>query len=283
MPTVQTTTITDPDNSGPSLEDQYEALKAEGLVTDDAEGASTEAPKVAQGGAEGDQEEAADRPSWLPERFASVEEYVAYVNELEAAAGAEDDDGEGDEAPQATPEERAAAEEATKKAGLDLNTVSAEWHTNGGLTEETYTKLDAAGYPREMVDIYIEGLTNRSNAVVSQAHALVGGEAQYGEMIEWAIDNLSPADQEAFDAAINSNNPSKAMLAIKGLKADWSAAVAAEASNEPEVQLNGKAAPAANVYQSLDDYMEDLNDPRYDTNETFRNQVAVKLSRSKIM
>lgn len=286
MSTVQSATIIASEAAGPSLEEQYEALKAEGLVSDDAPGATTEATPVAQGGADGDQEAAEDRPSWLPAKFKTVEEYVTYNEGLEAKLANPIAAAEEPQGAQATAEERAAAEKATEKAGLDLGTVSKEWADNGGLTEDTYTKLDAAGYPREMVDIYIEGLTNRATAVERQAHELVGGADTYSEMIDWAIDNLAPEDQEAFDAAVNSNNPRQAMLAIKGLKADWEAALQADladASQEPEAPLNGKGAAAANVYASLDDYMEDLNDPKYDTNESFRAKVMQKLARSQIM
>ncbi len=286
MSTSQSATIIASEAAGPSLEEQYEALKAEGLVSDDAPGATTEATPVAQGGADGNQEAAEDRPSWLPAKFKTVEEYVTYNEGLEAKLAKPDDAAEEPQGAQATPEERAAAEEATKKAGLDLGTVSQEWAANGGLTEDTYTKLDAAGYPREMVDIYIEGLTNRTNATANQAYELVGGQESYGEMIDWAIENLSAEDQAAFDDAVNSNNPRKALLAIKGLKSDWEAALMAEmedGSQEPESPVSPKGATATNAYASLDDYMEDLNDPRYDTNETFRASVMAKLSRSKIM
>jgi len=283
MSNHQSTTITASENTGPSLEEQYEALKAEGLVSDDEDGATTEATPVAQGGADGEQEGAGssdDRPSWLPEKFATVEDYVAYVNELEAK---QTGTTEEDPAPQATPEETAAAEKAAEKAGLDLGQVSQEWFANGGLKEETYAALDKAGYPREMVDIYIEGLTSRTTQTTKQAYDLVGGEESYGEMIEWAIDNLSPEDQAAFDSAVNSNNPRQAILAIKGLKADWEAALMADMSDEPQTPLNAKGAVPQAGYASLDDYMEDLNDPRYDKNETFRAQVAAKLAKSNIM
>ncbi|KQR67874.1 capsid assembly protein [Rhizobium sp. Leaf341] len=272
--------------TGPSLEEQYEALKAEGLVSDDDTGASTGATPVAQGGAEGDHEEAStddERPSWLPAKYKTVEEYVAYVSELEAKQGGTADDTAAPKGNEPTAEERAAAEAATTKAGLDLNTVSQEWADNGSLTAETYTKLADAGYPKEMVDIYIEGLTNRANAVQSQAFELVGGADSYGEMIDWAIQNLSDEDQAAFDSAVNSNNPRQAMLAIKGLKADWEASLMEDLSYEPESPVSTKGAAPVNTYQSLDDYMEDLNDPRYDTNESFRASVMAKLSRSKIM
>jgi hypothetical protein len=286
MSDSQSTTIIDNAASGPSLEEQYEALKAEGVISDDGEvpvdGGSVD---EAQGETADDQGDAEERPSWLPERFANVEEYVAYVNDLETSLSTDDEEGEGDD-PQyaeATEEERKAAEEATARAGLDLNTVSQEWFENEGLTEDTYTKLEKAGYPREMVDIYIEGLTSRATVVEKQAYDLVGGQDQYGEMIQWAIQNLDPKEQAAFDASVNSNDPAKAMLAIKGLKASWRASVEAESSQEPETHVTSGGKAAVSVYESLDDYMEDLNDPRYDKNESFRTKVAAKLARSRIM
>ena len=73
------------------------------------------------------------------------------------------------------------------------------------------------------------------------------------------------------------------VMAVKGLKATMDAAVKATASEEPDEQIGKGGKVAAAVYETLDDYMADLNDPRYDTNETFRRQVMAKLDRSNVM
>lgn len=275
------------ENSGPTVEESYEALKKEGLVSDEIEGAvdpkdnpnTPEKPAETPEGKKADDKP--DRPEWLPEGFETPEDLAKAYAELK-----DDDKSKADEkpkAPEATPEERKAAEEATQKAGLDLGKVSQEWFDNGGLTDETYTNLAEAGYPREMVDVYIQGLSSRSANTAEKAYEVAGGKEAYGAMIDWAMENLSPAEEQAFDAAVNSNDPQRALMAIKALKADYSAAVAKDASVEPEQMIDPKGGETSgNVYNHQDEFLADLSDPRYETSEAFRQQVMAKVGRSKI-
>jgi hypothetical protein len=276
----------DEGSKGPSIEDQYNTLVEEGLIAPEGDTPGEEAGDIEKVAKEGSNEE---RPDWLPPKFKSVEDFVKSYGELEKKLGSGKRDAVEEEAPpaetttQATPEERKAAEEAAKKAGLDLKAVSAEYLENDGLAEETYSKLEAAGYPREMVDIYIEGLTNRTNATVNAAYEAVGGADSYSAMIDWAISNLDDGEQAAFDAAVNSNNKSAALMAVRGLKARMDASARESASQEPEEQISKGGKTGGSVYLHEDEYMDDLNDPRYDKNEAFRRQVMAKLSRSNIM
>jgi hypothetical protein len=289
--TAQTVTINtgDEGNKGPSLEDQYKELVKEGLISEDGDVPGETATKAPKGSEESDSEGSNDeRPDWLPAKFKTVEDFVKSHKELEKKLGGGDKKTEAPTegeppANQPTAEERKAAEEATKKAGLDLNTVSKEYADAGSLSEDTYTKLADAGYPKEMVDIYIEGLTNRLNVTTNAAYQITGGAEGYGEMIDWAIANLDADEQNAFDRAVNSNNKATVVMAVKGLKATMDAAVKANASEEPEEQIGKGGKTNATSYESLDDYMADLEDPRYDSNETFRRQVMAKLDRSNIM
>lgn len=287
--TAQTVTINtgDEGNKGPSLEDQYKELVKEGLISDDGDIPGVETGETpSEGSDENDGEGSNDeRPAWLPAKFKTVEDFVKSHSELEKKLGSGKKDEAAVEPPanQPSAEERKAADEATKKAGLDLSTVSKEYMDEGGLKDETYAKLADAGYPKEMVDIYIEGLTNRLNATTNAAYEITGGTEAYGQMIDWAIANLPADEQDAFDRAVNSNNKATVVMAVKGLKATMDAAVKASASEEPEEQISKGGKVAGTSYETLDDYMADLNDPRYDSNETFRRQVMAKLDRSNIM
>lgn len=281
--TQETVQIPSSEPSGPTLEESLAELQKEGLVSEDGDvpGANTDTPSETQ-----TEPKDPDRPEWLPKEFKTPEEMAARLKELEEGKPSDDAEGDGQDnaGPEVTPEERKAAEDATKKAGLDLGEVSKEWYDNEGLTEETYDKLEKAGYPREMVDVYIDGLVSRTNSTASEAYELVGGEEQYGEMIDWAIDNLSPEQEAEFDAAINSNNSQRALQAIKALKADYESAMQKDLSVEPEEQVDAKGGnTSGNVYTHMDEYEADLNDPRYDTNEAFRAKVIQKLDRSNIM
>lgn len=256
----------------PTIEQQYESLVEEGVI----EGAA----------------KPGEKPDWVPEKFWDAEKGEVRTEalaksyaELERGRIPEDEDEGGGEEVQyaeATPEERKAAEEATQKAGLDLVEVSNEWRDNGGLTDETYEKLEAAGYPREAVDIYIEGLTSRVMTVQNSAYGIVGGQDAYSDMVEWAADALSDEEIAAYDEAVNSGDIAKVKMAVQGLNARWMAAASEGASEEPEEQITSKSAPGASSgYASFDEYMEAASDPRYDTNESYRNAVIAKLARSK--
>lgn len=280
----------DEGNKGPSLEEQLETLQKEGLI--DPEGDVPGQDEDAQGGAEPGSEDGAtdDDASSVPDKFknpdgtVNTEALLKSYKELEQKNSQKDEDDTEAQPQEAavTEEERKAAEEATKKAGLDLNEVSAEWWENDGLSDATYTKLAEAGYPKEMVDIYIEGLTSRTVNTSASAYEIAGGEDKYEEMAEWASDNLSEAEVAAYDKAVNSKDAETALMAVRGLKARYDSEMAKDASEEPEEVVTSKGQVKGDVYESMDDYMADMNDPKYDENETFRKKVMAKLARSNI-
>lgn len=176
-----------------------------------------------------------------------------------------------------TEEERKAAEEATKKAGLDLQSVSQEWWDNGGLSDNTYDALSKAGFPKEMVDTYIEGLVARNSSTELAAYDAVGGQEAYSEMIEWAAGSLSPAEIEAYDAIVNSGSKSQVVMAVKGLQARY----ASTKSNEPREQITPKGGTSkSDVYESYAEMERDMNDPRYGSDPAYTRRVEAKAMRS---
>jgi len=271
-------------NPGPTLEESYEALKADGMIAGEEPDEA-----VAQGGAEGTkgddtvgEDTDTERPSWLPDEFSTVEEFRAAYDAMKN--GDADEGGDDDAAPEATAEERAAAEEAATKAGLDLSMISDEYWANDGLSTETYAALAKAGYPQELVEVYIEGLVSRTTSTEKEVYSMVGSKESYGEMIEFAFENMTPAQQTAYDREINSGNKTRVMNAVKALKADFEGHSRANNSVEPEVTIEPRGGtPKGDLYLHLDDYMSDLNDPRYEKSEGYRQKVHAKLARSRIL
>lgn len=273
----------DEGSKGPSIEESLAALKAEGLVSDDDTNTALVDGDGAQGGAtdagEGSNEE---RPSWLPAKFKTVEDFRKSYEELERKQSAGDTEAEtagDDTAPTAA--ERTQAEEATEKAGLKLDALQAEFDTDGELSDASYTALEAAGYPREMVDIYVEGLVSRKGGLQDAAWGAAGGAEEYQDMINWAATNLTPKQIADYDAEVNSGNKARVARAAKALKADWDKATAADRSEEPETVITG-GKTTVNVYHSQDEYMLDLENPLYEKSSAFRAQVMAKLAKSNI-
>lgn len=257
---VDTATIQSP-NPGPSLEEEAAALEAAN--------ATPETPALAGEEAENTEE----RPEWLPEKFKSVEDMAKAYAELEKRQGSGEEaspDGEAQEA----------AEGAVESAGLDMAALETEFADSGELSEASLAALEKAGIPKATVDAYIAGQVAQAEAATTALLADVGGQEAYAEMTEWASENMSDAEIDAFNGILEAGNPAATKLALGDLKAKF---VAANGS-EPQVRLQGNASSASgSTYDSVDALMKDMQNPEYHTNESFRAKVAAKLDRSSIM
>lgn len=226
-----------------------------------------------------DPQNSEDRPQWLPEKFKSPEDMAKAYAELEAKLG-----GKKEEAPKDTPKEEPKAElpdnpeKALADKGLQLQEFSAEFAKNGELSDDSYDKLTKAGFPKDLVDQFIEGQKARAAQFEADIKTEVGGSEQYSGMIEWAKSNLSPAEIQAYNDAVTSGSPDKAKLAAMGLNAKYSKAV----GKEPDRMLGGGKAGTSDVFESSQQVTEAMRDPKYKSDPAFRAKVQAKLARSSV-
>jgi hypothetical protein len=235
-----------------------------------------------------------DRPEWLPEKFKSPEDMAKAYSELEKKLGsrkkeisvdAEDvaEDVSTDDGADQTEETEETAEEtarkATEAAGLDFDELSAAYWANGQLDDKHYDLLEKSGIPKGIVDQFIAGQEALIDATRQTVFASVGGEQNYNSMTEWASDNFSADEIRAYNAAVNGNDRTAAMMAVQGLKARFEANV----GFEPQREVRGERAnPTASTYRSVAELQQDMSDPRYKNDPAFRRDVERKLSRSDI-
>jgi len=217
-----------------------------------------------------DEASKADRPEWLPEKFESAEDMAKAYSELEGKMS------KGEEAPEAGED---AAREMTEAAGLDFDNFSAEYAQNGELSQGTYDALAKAGIPENLVNEFIAGQEAQGAAGRAEILADAGGEEAFGTMTDWASDNFSDADIDAFNEAVNSGNPNMARMAVAGLKARYEGSV----GTEPSRSVSGEAPTGGSAYRSVAEMMSDMQDPRYHNDSAFRADVEAKLQRSDIM
>lgn len=222
----------------------------------------------------------AERPSWLPEKFANEAEFAKAYAELEAKqSGKPAETPPADpNAPPADPAADPVAEELTAK-GLDLNEFSQEFSTSGTLSADSYTKLEAAGYPKAIVDQYIAGQQALAVSYEADVKSAAGGAEKFDEVSAWAAANLSDAEKVAYNAAVDSRNLEQAKLAVAGLTAKYNAA------NPPEGNLLGgrTTSTPGDSYASLAEMTKDMGSPEYNRDPAFRQRVMDKISRSKIL
>jgi hypothetical protein len=272
---VDTVTINE-DQTGPSLEEEAAAQEAEAAK---AQEDSSELPSdegSGEGNGEGNGEEKVKAPEGVPEKFlnedgtVNVEALAKSYTELEKMKGQSQEDAEG---------QQEAAEKAVSDAGLDMEALSAEYTEKGELAPESYEALEKAGIPKAMVDQYIAGLEAQQAATREALLAPAGGEEGYNEMITWAADNLSEAEIDRFNAALESGDQNTMQLAVENLASKYTA----ETGSEPSRDLAGKPSAGQSAYQSTAELMKDMQDKRYAEDPAFRAKVEQKLARSSIL
>ena len=112
-----------------------------------------------------------------------------------------------------------------------------------------------------------------SEQVVTQLKSIVGGDANYKNMTEWAASNLSQQEISMFDKVMDSGDPNAAYFAINSLAQRYQDAVGFDGK-----MLTGKASSNSKPgFKSQAEMIEAMQDPRYDRDPAYRQEVMQKL------
>jgi hypothetical protein len=187
------------------------------------------------------EEETSDRPEWLQEKFESPEALAQAYEQLEKKMSSGRAEAEG----LLTPDE--------------FDAYNDEYNEKGGLQDTTYAALEKKGISRDLVDNYIQGQNSLNEAHQSGLLNLVGGEANYDAMTEWASENIEAAELDAYNEAIT-GEIATASLAIKGL---WSQFTNTTGEASAPQLIQGGKAPSVGGYGSTYEMKQDMKDPRY--------------------
>jgi hypothetical protein len=173
-----------------------------------------------------------------------------------------------------------------EEAGIDFSDMNTRWQQSGELTAEDFTALEGAGFTRQMVEAYLNGLNYQaakdsalSMQQVAEVKAQYGGEQEYSRMMEWAQANLSQEEQDAFNNIINTQPMSAVKLAVAGIHSRYTAAE----GREPKLLGGRSPRSEGDVFESTAQLVEAMADPKYKTDPAYRRKVEAKLSRSSIL
>jgi hypothetical protein len=224
------------------------------------------APGQEMPGAEPTQQtqETTERPAWLPEGFDSPEALAKAYSELQSSQQNK------------TEEQPMSAEEVA--ADEKLGKFSSEFFEKGSLSPDSYKELSKMGYPRSVVDQFIEGQKARMTLEETQIFSEIGGKDEYTAMTDWAGKNMKQAEIEAYNRAVESGDLNSAMFAVKGLQARYKAASGAA---EPRFVQGGKTAPGG--YESVAQVVAAMSDKRYSTDPAYRAEVERKIGNSTVL
>jgi len=219
-------------------------------------------------------------------KFKSSEDLAKAYSELEKKLGAKTEEEPEEDEEEETQDGEDASEDV-EIAGIKLSSLSQEYEENGSLSEDSYDALQKAGIPRPLVDAYIEGhkarlsqTTAYTEGVVGELKALAGGDDEYAAVTKWAGESMSEEEIDAFNMAISSGNKHLATMAVRGLVESYNR----EYGSTPTL-VGGSDGIFDSVekFNSVDEMVKAMSDPRYATDAYFRKQVEAKVVRSRLM
>ena len=171
------------------------------------------------------------------------------------------------------------------EAGVDYQGMNTRWQETGQLEDDDYKALEGAGFSKDMVEAYLDGVQYRaaqdSDLAAKEVTAIkeeFGGEQVYDEMITWAAGNLDQGEIDAFNSMLMTSNPHQIRIAVAGIQA----AYMNNAPREPKL-VGGRTAKADTTkFKSTAQVVAAMNDERYATDPAYRQEVQEKLSRSNV-
>jgi hypothetical protein len=241
--------------------------------------------------AEGNQAESGDRPQWLPEKFKSAEDLAKAYSELEKKLSSpkaeaqkeapkpeatEGEEGKSPELDEPVKEDEAPKADSSK---VDLTPFHNEWADKGELSEDSFTKLESMGFPKELVQQYITGFQATQAQEAQTIYAETGGQEGYKAMTEWAAQTMSPQEIAAYDGLVTGGDINAAKIAAKGLYAQYVAA-----NGQPPKLLSGTPSrrDANSPFRSSAEVVAAMSDPRYKSDAAFRRDVEERLAKSDV-
>ena len=188
--------------------------------------------------------------------------------------------GEGDVEPEEGDMEEAEEFESSPATDM-ISAASQEFAESGEITPETRDAL-AEMSSEELLDAYMSmqkaPSPDLTDSDVSSLKDSVGGDEAYNQITGWAAEALSDAELDAFNSTIENGSLAQIQMIMAGLQARYQAENGYEGT-----QLQGK--PPSNsrdVFRSQAEVVEAINDPRYDRDPAYRNDILMKLERSDV-
>ena len=221
---------------------------------------------------------AADQQQMLAGKFKDAEALEQAYIELQKKLGETNDETE-----ELRQQEEATEEEVEVSPAAELITSASQMYAETGeLTPEVmeqFTSMSSA----DLVNAYMEmqgqiPTADLTDQQVNNIYGVVGGQENYQRVIEWSKDNLDQSDIEAFDSLVDSGNDRMIALAVSGLNSLMEKNVGFEG----EMATGRAPRQQADVFRSQAEVVAAMQDPRYDRDPAYRNDVFEKLGRSNI-
>lgn len=161
--------------------------------------------------------------------------------------------------------------------GVDFLGAIEEYQNNGELSQKTYEALEKAGYPKEVIQGFVETRKAIDNKYAQDVMNHVGGEKDFRELQAWMKGNLSKAELDAYNEAVNSDNLNAVKLILDGIQAKR---VAKQGTRKATLMGNVASKSAPKGFSGRDEMIKAMSDPRYGIDRAYTISVERKMSLS---
>lgn len=161
--------------------------------------------------------------------------------------------------------------------GVDFLGAIEEYQNNGELSQKTYEALEKAGYPKEVIQGFVETRKAIDNKYAQDVMNHVGGEKDFRELQTWMKGNLSKSELDAYNEAVNSDNLNAVKLILDGIQAKR---VAKQGTRRATLMGNVASKSAHKGFSGRDEMIKAMSDPRYGIDRAYTISVERKMSLS---
>jgi len=215
----------------------------------------------------------------------------AYVELQKKLGEGEEASPETEQPTDAKQEEETEDTDETKEEAPDyafLDTLYEEATSGKEYNKETIEQLSKLSteqvadmhlrWVKDASERYIERPADFTEQDATELKGVVGGEANYKNMIEWANQNLSEQEITMFDSVMERGDAASAFFAVKSLAYRYNDTIGKEGQ-----MITGTAPKSdGSTFRSQAEVVKAMRDSRYERDPAYRQDIQDKLSRSNL-
>ena len=210
----------------------------------------------------------------LAGKYKNAEELEAAYLELQKKLGSRDQEPDT--------QEQETKEEEVEESPPDSSLFDRLWEESSGEFSEDTLKELSSTKPEDLAKMYLD-YRSKNTKVITEDTAKelmnsVGGDKAYMDMMKWAGETLNESEISMYDKVMESGDVNAAYFAMQALSYKYNDSVGVEGN-----LLQGKAAANTNKgFKSQAEVVAAMQDPRYDRDPAYRQEVMAKLERSNV-
>lgn len=166
------------------------------------------------------------------------------------------------------------ADEYLQEKGFNYDELQQEFMSQGNLSPETREKLVRAGIPEEAIDAHISAFSIQAEKVRDEVASVVGSRDELESVIKWAGENLDTDEITAINSVTD-------LAVMKIIVKDLKSRMEDLEGVTPDYVTGSAGVVTTNLYESKQQMMDAINDPRYSKDEAYRKKVGEIISASR--